>query len=158
MSSLRALRGRRFTFCFVLSFLLALWGPRVAALEVTAGSPCSTFCIDRQSANVSDPVSSSTFSRDLSCLDSSYNGQNSTAVGRKFRMCVSCEQTSTATGPGPEGQNSRENDVYWFLCECFKLSLGKWRQSGDGVEESRKTFKRRNGGERAMWRQMLIIA
>ncbi|KAF2474031.1 uncharacterized protein BDR25DRAFT_340660 [Lindgomyces ingoldianus] len=83
---------------------------RVHAVEVTADSPCSNFCINSPGLNISDIASSQTFSGDLSCLDSDYNGDNSTAIGRKFRSCVSCEQTSKAVDTIYE-----ENDVYWFL-------------------------------------------
>lgn len=91
-----------------------------SALEVTPSSPCSNFCIDRSSADPSDALSSATFTKDLSCLDSDYNGDNSTAIGRKFRTCVACEQTSGARAKGLEGEGN-ENDVYWFLCESCGL-------------------------------------
>ncbi|KAF2796296.1 hypothetical protein K505DRAFT_323394 [Melanomma pulvis-pyrius CBS 109.77] len=103
------------SFSSLLAFFFVVAISKLAsAIEVTVDSPCSTFCIDSPSANASDPISSATFSRDLSCLDTDYNGDNSTAVGRKFRTCVVCEQTSSATGKGVEGEGN-ENDVYWFL-------------------------------------------
>ncbi|KAF2176301.1 hypothetical protein K469DRAFT_700225 [Zopfia rhizophila CBS 207.26] len=90
--------------------LLGLLFVRAGAVEVTADSPCSNVCINRPGLNVSDIGSSQTFSGDLSCLDSDYNGDDSTAIGRKFRSCVSCEQTSEAVD-----RVENENDVYWFL-------------------------------------------
>ena len=98
-------------YIFVLFTIVALFDGRVRAIEVTADSQCSNFCINSPGRNVSDIASSQTFSGDLSCLDSDYNGTNGTAIGRKFRTCVSCEQNSTAVDTVNE-----ENDVYWFLC------------------------------------------
>ncbi|KAF2107515.1 hypothetical protein BDV96DRAFT_693284 [Lophiotrema nucula] len=96
----------------------------ILAVEVTPDSPCSNFCINRPGLNVSDYASSQTFSGDLSCLDSDYMGENSTAIGRKFRSCVSCEQTSNTV----DVNASNENDVYWFLFN-LKSTIG-WCVNG----------------------------
>lgn len=108
-----------------------------SALEVATDSPCSNFCIDSPRGNISEPRDSATFSDDLSCRDSDYNGINSTAVGRKFQSCVGCEQYSSARGigTGKGAGQSTENDVYWFLCKSFsywifleKRNRREWRK------------------------------
>lgn len=104
-------------YIFVLFTIIALFDGRVRAIEVTADSQCSNFCINSPGLNVSDIASSQTFSGDLSCLDSDYDGTNETAIGRKFRTCVSCEQNSTAVDTVNE-----ENDVYWFLCRLIHFA------------------------------------
>lgn len=54
---------------------------------------------------------SSTQEWDLICNDYELDGPNQTVHGRKWKDCLTCESTSTATD-----SNARENDVYWFLC------------------------------------------
>ena len=100
------------TFLSSLLVLLLALIPVGLTVEVTPDSPCSNFCINRPGLNISDIASSNTFSGDLSCLDIDYNGENSTAIGRKFRSCVSCEQSSNTF----DANEDNENDVYWFLC------------------------------------------
>ncbi|KAF2005470.1 hypothetical protein P154DRAFT_571197 [Amniculicola lignicola CBS 123094] len=93
-----------------VAFCLLHLGSLSLALEVTPNSPCANFCINDSENDISDPTSSETLSRDLSCLDSDFQGENSTAVGRKFKSCIGCQVTSEAVD-----EESDENDVFWFL-------------------------------------------
>jgi hypothetical protein len=76
-----------------------------SALQVTPNSPCSTQCIDNINDNPTDPNSSNTYGTDITCNNADYT---TTAVGQKFKSCVSCLQNSAYS-------SSTENDQAWFL-------------------------------------------
>lgn len=87
----------------------------VLLLEVTPDSVCGSLC-DAKIANGADSSDSqitTTSSSDLVCNDYEYDGSNATEVGHRFKDCLSCELSSTATDA-----KSNENDVYWALCMC----------------------------------------
>ena len=81
------------------------------ALQVSGGSKCAPFCIDNIYSNVALANSSTTNPWDLVCNDWELDGPNSTAIGRKWKDCLSCLSTSPAQNKADD-----ENDVYWFLC------------------------------------------
>ncbi|KAI1367476.1 hypothetical protein F5Y08DRAFT_67771 [Xylaria arbuscula] len=88
-----------------LACLLGLLIPYSVALQVTPNSPCSSFCIDSEGDDVSDPNSSTTTNKDITCYDSKYT---STPAGQKFQRCISCLQDSTFS-------QGEESDQLWFL-------------------------------------------
>ncbi|KAJ2971162.1 hypothetical protein NUW58_g9494 [Xylaria curta] len=75
------------------------------ALQVTPNSPCASSCLDVEGADISDPNSSTTTNKDITCYDSKYA---SSPVGRKFQRCMSCLQDSTFS-------QGSESDQLWFL-------------------------------------------
>lgn len=78
----------------------------VASLQVTPGSPCSSFCIDSPELDETDPESSNTESDDITC----HNGEfASTPKGQKFQRCMACLQDSSFSF-------GQESDQQWFLC------------------------------------------
>ncbi|KAK2058541.1 LPXTG-domain-containing protein [Colletotrichum caudatum] len=87
-------------------FLLTTIVPAyVSALQVTPNSPCASFCLDSDGLDISDPNSSNTKGKDITCTDGEYQTR---AAGQKFQQCMSCLQDS------PFVQGS-ENDQDWFL-------------------------------------------
>ncbi|KAF9881193.1 LPXTG-domain-containing protein [Colletotrichum karsti] len=88
---------------FVLS--TALVPSYVAGLQVTPDSPCASFCLDSNDLDYSDPKSSNTRNKDITCEDGEYQTEN---AGRKFQQCVSCLQDSSYV-------KGAENDQSWFL-------------------------------------------
>ncbi|KAK2024996.1 LPXTG-domain-containing protein [Colletotrichum zoysiae] len=87
-------------------FLLTTIVPAyVSALQVTPNSPCASFCLDSNGLDISDPNSSNTKGKDITCTDGEYQTR---AAGQKFQQCMSCLQDS------PFVQGS-ENDQDWFL-------------------------------------------
>ncbi|KAI1856096.1 hypothetical protein JX265_011811 [Neoarthrinium moseri] len=75
------------------------------ALQVTPNSPCSSFCVDSNDLDFSDPNSSNTGNKDITCYDKEFA---SSSAGQKFHRCMSCLQDSTFS----QGQQS---DQAWFL-------------------------------------------
>lgn len=100
---------------FRLACVLGLLIPYTIALQVTTNSPCSSFCIDFEGDDVSDPNSSTTTNKDIACYDSKYT---SSPAGQKFQRCISCLQDSTFS-------QGKESDQLWFLCKnaLFNLRL-----------------------------------
>ncbi|KAI0490410.1 hypothetical protein F4859DRAFT_7179 [Xylaria cf. heliscus] len=90
-----------FHFISILGALI----PHVVALQVTPNSPCASFCIDSEGDDVSDPNSSSTTNKDITCYDSKYT---TSLAGQKFQRCISCLQDSTFS-------QGSESDQLWFL-------------------------------------------
>ncbi|KAF4838198.1 hypothetical protein CGCTS75_v000936 [Colletotrichum tropicale] len=88
-----------------LVLLTSLLPRYVAGLQVTPDSPCASFCLDSNDLDYSDPNSSNTRNKDITCDDSKYQTGN---AGRKFQQCVSCLQDSNYVKGG-------ENDQAWFL-------------------------------------------
>lgn len=76
-----------------------------SSLQVTPNSPCAKVCQDSHDVDVSDPNSSTTKNSDITCENAAY----SSAVGTKFKNCMSCLQTSTFS-------QGSESDTKWFLC------------------------------------------
>ncbi|KAK8096652.1 LPXTG-domain-containing protein [Apiospora kogelbergensis] len=74
-------------------------------LQVTPNSPCASVCVDSNDLDHSDPNSSNTSNKDISCHDTDYAN---TAAGQKFRRCLSCLQDSTFS-------QGSESDQGWFL-------------------------------------------
>lgn len=89
------------------AFIIALvfLGQHSTALQVTPNSPCASYCIDSNDLDFSDPNSSNTRNKDITCYDKEYT---TTAAGQKFHRCLTCLQESTFS----QGQ---ENDQAWFL-------------------------------------------
>ncbi|KAF6845138.1 LPXTG-domain-containing protein [Colletotrichum musicola] len=77
----------------------------VSALQVTPDSPCASFCLDSNDLDYSDPKSSNTGNKDITCVDSRYQTE---PAGRKFQQCLSCLQDSAFV-------QGSENDQSWFL-------------------------------------------
>ncbi|KAI3321775.1 hypothetical protein HD806DRAFT_536869 [Xylariaceae sp. AK1471] len=90
---------------FKFTCILGLLIPYSIALQVTPNSPCASFCIDSDGDDVSDPNSSTTMNKDITCYDSKYS---SSPTGLKFQRCISCLQDSTFS-------QGSENDQLWFL-------------------------------------------
>ena len=74
-------------------------------LQVTPNSPCSSFCIDSNDLDFSDPNSSNTENDDITCYDSKYT---TSSAGQKFERCISCLQDSTGT-TCPRAQHLRSS-------------------------------------------------
>ncbi|EFQ27941.1 LPXTG-domain-containing protein [Colletotrichum graminicola] len=77
----------------------------VSALQVTPNSPCASFCLDSNGLDISDPNSSNTKGKDITCTDGEYQ---TGAAGQKFQQCMSCLQDSSLV-------QGTENDQDWFL-------------------------------------------
>ncbi|KAI0130047.1 hypothetical protein BJ170DRAFT_298301 [Xylariales sp. AK1849] len=90
---------------FNLILLFTALGGYSTALQVTPNSPCASFCIDSNDLDFSDPKSSTTGNKDITCYDNDYT---SSSAGQKFHRCMSCLQDSSFS----QGQ---ENDQAWFL-------------------------------------------
>ncbi|KAI1429601.1 hypothetical protein F5Y12DRAFT_413091 [Xylaria sp. FL1777] len=90
---------------FRLTCILGLLIPLSAALQVTPNSPCASFCIDSAGDDVSDPNSSTTTNKDITCYNSKYT---SSPAGQKFQRCISCLQDSAFS-------QGEETDQLWFL-------------------------------------------
>lgn len=80
-------------------------------LQVTPNSPCASVCVDSNDLDYSDPNSSNTLNKDISCHDKDYTN---TGAGQKFRRCLSCLQDSTFS-------QGSETDQGWFLCTFHHL-------------------------------------
>ncbi|KAI0205241.1 hypothetical protein F4808DRAFT_278365 [Astrocystis sublimbata] len=78
---------------------------QVVALQVTPNSPCASFCIDYEDGDVSNPNSSTTKNKDITCYNSKYT---TSLAGQKFQRCITCLQDSTYS-------QGSENDQLWFL-------------------------------------------
>ncbi|KAI1198484.1 hypothetical protein F5X97DRAFT_148000 [Nemania serpens] len=89
---------------FRLTCLLGLLISYSTALQVTPNSPCASFCINSEGDDVSDPNSSTTTNKDITCLDSEYTSR----AGQKYQRCMSCLQDSTFS-------QGSESDQLWFL-------------------------------------------
>ena len=87
-----------------VSFLLLAC--TAVAPQVSPESPCAAICLDVGSKDVSDPISSNTFSTDIVCRDSDYVELEE---GRKFKTCQRCLEKSSASKSG-------ESDQSWFIC------------------------------------------
>ncbi|KAH7318581.1 hypothetical protein B0I35DRAFT_479072 [Stachybotrys elegans] len=84
-----------------------------AALEVTPGSSCASFCLDRVTGDSFNPAASSTGSSDITCSDLDFSQEE---AGIKFQNCLECLQTS-------EKVNGTESDLHWYLYNLrFALS------------------------------------
>ncbi|KAI0443573.1 hypothetical protein F4803DRAFT_307572 [Xylaria telfairii] len=90
-----------FYFIYILGGLI----PHAVALQVTPNSPCASFCIDAEGDDVSDPNSSTTTNKDITCYNSKYT---TSLAGQKFQRCISCLQDSTFS-------QGSESDQLWFL-------------------------------------------
>ncbi|CAJ2507516.1 Uu.00g087020.m01.CDS01 [Anthostomella pinea] len=89
------------TFIYALTLLTSC----TTALQVTPNSPCASFCVDSDDLDFSDPNSSTTTNKDITCYDSKYS---SSPAGQKFQSCITCLQESTFS-------QGSENDQLWFL-------------------------------------------
>lgn len=98
-----------------LPWLLVLFIAVAHALEVTPNSPCASLCLNNIQDNPNNGDASWTVAPDTVCDDWEFEGPDSTVRGRKWKECLLCEQTSTAID-----KESNENEVYWFLCACFR--------------------------------------
>ncbi|MCJ1466583.1 hypothetical protein MMC07_005203 [Pseudocyphellaria aurata] len=98
-----------------VTFLTLLLSHHIHALEVTPNSECSSLCDDNASDDPGSSHKSHTKSDDLVCNDGDFS---STAVGRKFTDCSTCELKSTANDIF-----LNENDVFWAL-SSMKLTIG----------------------------------
>jgi hypothetical protein len=90
--------------------LLGLVTPPASALQVTPGSPCSSFCIDEANLDETDPDSSNTTPDDISCSDEDYGTEEH---GQKFQRCLTCLQDS-------DFAEGHESDQQWFLCKSLR--------------------------------------
>ena len=77
-----------------------------AALQVSPNSPCTSFCIDAPDLDKSDPDSSNTEGKDITCSDNDFTSK---PEGQKFQRCLACLQDS----PYSWGD---ESDQQWFIC------------------------------------------
>ncbi|WQF79792.1 hypothetical protein CDEST_04806 [Colletotrichum destructivum] len=88
-----------------LFLLITVVPAYISALQVTPNSPCASFCLDSNGLDISDPNSSNTKGKDITCTDNKYQTE---AAGQKFQQCMSCLQDSKFVQGG-------ENDQDWFL-------------------------------------------
>lgn len=92
-------------------FMAVLWATiflrTVSALQVTPGSPCSSFCIDAPDLDETDPESSNTEPEDIVCKDDEFGKDEN---GQKFQRCMTCLQES-------EFSYGHESDQQWFFCK-----------------------------------------
>lgn len=86
----------------VVSHLLS----RTTAFGATADSPCTSVCLDSADVDFVRTAASTINSSDIVCNDVDYF---SLASGQKFKRCITCLQTSSASSSGGE------SDVAWFL-------------------------------------------
>ncbi|KAI1376600.1 hypothetical protein F4677DRAFT_454451 [Hypoxylon crocopeplum] len=86
------------------SLILTLLVQHAAGLQVTPNSPCASFCVDSSDLDFSDPNSSTTKNKDITCYDSEYS---TTPAGQKFQSCMSCLQDSSFS-------QGAESDQLWF--------------------------------------------
>ncbi|KAI1113756.1 hypothetical protein F5Y14DRAFT_204783 [Nemania sp. NC0429] len=89
---------------FGLACILGLLISYSTALQVTPNSPCASFCINTEGDDISDPNSSTTTNKDITCRNSDYTSR----AGQKFQRCMSCLQDSTFS-------QGSESDQLWFL-------------------------------------------
>ena len=91
----------------LLSFGISLILSSVSALEVVPDSNCAAIC-----SNQSSPPNTTT--DDITCQDQDYN---TSAAGRAFKDCVTCELRSPAFD-----DRTNQTDLGWALC-TFQSSL-----------------------------------
>jgi hypothetical protein len=94
----------------LLTSLLGLVTRPVSALQVTPGSPCSSFCIDEANLDETDSDSSNTTPGDITCSDEDYGTEER---GQKFQRCLTCLQDS-------DFAEGHESDQQWFLCKSLR--------------------------------------
>jgi hypothetical protein len=95
-----------------MSFLLAaifLANPTLS-LQVSSNSPCTLLCLDNPAQNATSLNGAGTLGSDITCVDEDYAG---TPNGQRFKACVTCLQTSTAS-------DANGSDQEWFLCKFPK--------------------------------------
>lgn len=92
-----------------LLLIAAIFGRHGSALQVTPNSPCASVCIDSNDLDFSDPNSSNTLNRDITCYDKEYV---TSSAGQKFNRCMSCLQDSSFS-------QGSESDQGWFLCKLY---------------------------------------
>ncbi|KAI8947045.1 hypothetical protein F4801DRAFT_29722 [Xylaria longipes] len=85
--------------------ILGVLIPHAVALQITPNSPCASFCVDSEGDDISDPNSSTTTNKDVTCYNSKYA---TSPAGQKFQRCISCLQDSTFS-------QGSESDQLWFL-------------------------------------------
>ncbi|KAI1747352.1 hypothetical protein F4782DRAFT_521345 [Xylaria castorea] len=90
---------------FHITCILVVLITQGVALQVTPNSPCASFCLDSEGSDVSDPNSSTTTNKDITCYNSKYA---TSLAGQKFQRCISCLQDSTFS-------QGSESDQLWFL-------------------------------------------
>lgn len=95
------------TLASLLAAYLLLLAPLVAALQVSAGSPCSSFCLDTSDLDASDPESSNTLPEDITCHDGDFASHSK---GQRFQRCLTCLQDS-------DYAKGHETDQQWFFCK-----------------------------------------
>ncbi|KAJ6438542.1 LPXTG-domain-containing protein [Purpureocillium lavendulum] len=91
-----------------MMFAIPLWlalGQASLALEVTPGSHCATYCVDKPEGNPFKASDSTTTPQDISCKDIDYS---TTDTGIKFRKCLECLGGSTKADKG-------ESDLKWYI-------------------------------------------
>lgn len=83
------------------------------ALQVSPDSPCSSFCIDAPDLDESDPESSNTVGKEITCNDDDFTSK---PAGQKFQRCLACLQDSAYTW-------GDESDQQWFICKIKSLEF-----------------------------------
>ncbi|KAK3377796.1 hypothetical protein B0H63DRAFT_225953 [Podospora didyma] len=104
MSSLCLLTAHKPTTTSTLFTLLLIFTTLASALQVTPNSPCASICMDSPDLDKSDPKSSNTKNKDITCMDAAY----ASVAGTQWKSCMSCLQTSTFS-------QGLETDQMWFL-------------------------------------------
>ena len=99
----------------ILLLIPSLIVPSVLALYVVPGSNCTSACLSTSTAY-------NTNGSDIVCNDRDYN---STAVGKAFEDCVSCEIQSPAFN-----SYTVQTDIGWGLCKPPSQQVVKNRYHG----------------------------
>lgn len=86
-----------------------------AAVQVSPNSPCSSFCIDSPDLDESDPESSNTEGKDITCSDDDFKSK---PEGQKFQRCLACLQDSSYS-------DGTESDQHWFFCKPLPNNVSK---------------------------------
>ncbi|KAF4632361.1 hypothetical protein G7Y89_g5766 [Cudoniella acicularis] len=101
----------RISIIYVLIFAQS-----ILALRVTQNSPCAWICLEGSSPDITDASQSSTSGSEIACQDQSFS---TTAVGQKFKACVSCLQNSTTTGTNGNDQAMFIYNLRYALSSCL---------------------------------------
>lgn len=117
----------RFVILFICFSLISCF---THALQVVPGSNCTAACTEHFRRT-------NTTSSDITCYDEDYN---TTAVGKAFRDCVTCEFDSSTFD-----QQTNQTDLGWALCTY-----------GFGVYKTIEIVAERPGSRQSQIRCLLV--
>lgn len=100
-----------------LHYLVSLFIRFVHSVEVTPNSNCFWVCVDDiGTSDITDKFTTKASTDQIVCGDYQLSGQNSTAKGKKWRECLTCELSSGSVDPF-----SGESDILWIICKSPSL-------------------------------------